>query len=88
MIKLDAHGPERTQVWEDPSGMGRLSHQSHHPLGLCFSVTRHKISLSACQLEKQVFLVLGVLESGKGEAGTAQGGPPTRDPEVSSETGT
>lgn len=30
-----------------------------------------------------VFLVLGVLESGRGKAGTGHGGPPLRDLEVS-----
>lgn len=37
------------------------------------------------EAEAEVVLLLGVVESGRGAAGTGQGGPPPTDPEVSQE---
>lgn len=60
-----------------PSGPLLFSHEGHHQFEC----------LPAGEAKTEVFLVLGVLEFGKGKAGTRQGVPPPRDPEVSSEMG-
>lgn len=49
---------------------------------------QNQLECLPAEAEAEVFLVLGVLESGRGEVGTAQRGPPPRDPEISLEMGT
>lgn len=86
----DGHCPEWTQVWKGPlkqqpnsqpvsllSGSLLFSHKGQNQF-------EH---LPAGKAVAEVFLVLGVLESGRGKADSGQGGPPPRKPEVSLETG-
>ena len=77
----DAPSPRWTQVWEEPLRQRLTTHQSHPLLGLCFAVTRDKISLSTSQQGKQrlkyifSFWSLGIWQ---GQGGHGTGRPTSR----------
>lgn len=81
------HCPEGMPAWEEPLRQQLTVEQ----VSLLWGPPRfgHKGQKQfefqpAREAEAEVFLAFGVLESGRGEAGTGQGDPPLRGPKVSS----